>query len=61
MLDVSLRAGRFLNLLQKMNREKGIGVLLITFYDLATARFLCNRLLSCTFGKFVEITDPTSW
>ena len=58
MLDVSLRAG-VLNLLQKMNREKGIGVLLIT-HDLATARFLCNRIVVMYLGKFVEITDPTS-
>jgi len=58
MLDVSLRAG-ILNLLQRMNREKGIGVLLIT-HDLATARFLCNRIIVMYLGKFVEITDPTS-
>lgn len=58
MLDVSLRAG-ILNLLQRMNREKGIGVLLIT-HDLATARFLCNRIVVMYLGKFVEITDPTS-
>ena len=58
MFDVSLRAG-VLNLLQKMNREKGIGVLLIT-HDLATARFLCNRIVVMYLGKFVEITDPTS-
>ena len=58
MLDVSLRAG-VLNLLQKMNREKGIGVLLIT-HDLATARFLRNRIVVMYLGKFVEITDPTS-
>ena len=58
MLDVSLRAG-VLNLLQKLNRERGIGVLLIT-HDLATARFLCNRIVVMYLGKFVEITDPTS-
>lgn len=56
MLDVSLRAG-VLNLLHKLNREKGIGVLLIT-HDLATARFLCNRIVVMYLGKFVEITDP---
>ena len=58
MLDVSLRAG-VLNLLQKLNRERGIGVLLIT-HDLATARFLCNRIVVMYLGRFVEITDPTS-
>lgn len=58
MLDVSLRAG-VLNLLQRLNRERGIGVLLIT-HDLATARFLCDRIVVMYLGKFVEITDPTS-
>lgn len=58
MLDVSLRAG-VLNLLQKLNRERGIGVLLIT-HDLATARFLCDRIVVMYLGRFVEITDPTS-
>ena len=58
MLDVSLRAG-VLNLLQKLNRERGIGVLLIT-HDLATARFLCNRIVVMYLGRFVEITDPSS-
>ena len=57
MLDVSLRAG-ILNLLQKLNRERGIGVLLIT-HDLATARFLCDRIVVMYLGRFVEITDPT--
>ncbi len=56
MLDVSLRAG-VLNLLHKLNRERGIGVLLIT-HDLATARFLCGRIVVMYLGKFVEITDP---
>lgn len=56
MLDVSLRAG-VLNLLNKMNQERGIGVLLIT-HDLATARFLCDRIVVMYLGKFVEITDP---
>ena len=34
-------------------------MLLIT-HDLATARFLCNRIVVMYLGKFVEITDPTS-
>lgn len=58
MLDVSLRAG-ILNLLQKMNQERKIGVLLIT-HDLATARFLCNRIVVMYLGRFMEITDPAS-
>ena len=56
MLDVSLRAG-VLNLLDRMNEERGIGVLLIT-HDLATARFLCDRIVVMYLGQFVEITDP---
>lgn len=58
MLDVSLRAG-ILNLLQELNKSKGIGILFIT-HDLATARFLCDRIVVMYLGKFVEITDPTS-
>lgn len=53
MLDVSIRAG-VLNLLQKLNREKGISILLIT-HDLATARFLCNRIAVMYLGKIVEL------
>ncbi|MCQ4925431.1 ABC transporter ATP-binding protein [Tissierella carlieri] len=53
MLDVSIRAG-ILNLLQKLNREKGISILLIT-HDLATARFLCNRIAVMYLGKIVEL------
>lgn len=53
MLDVSIRAG-VLNLLQKLNEEKGIGLLLIT-HDLATARFICHRIAVMYLGKIVEI------
>lgn len=53
MLDVSIRAG-VLNLLQKLNREKGISILMIT-HDLATARFLCNRIAVMYLGKIVEM------
>ena len=56
MLDVSIRAG-ILNLLQKLNEQRGIGVLLIT-HDLATARFLCHRIVVMYLGKIMEITDP---
>lgn len=55
MLDVSIRAG-VMNLLGKLNRERGIGILLIT-HDLATARFLCDRIVVMYLGNFVEITD----
>lgn len=56
MLDVSIRAG-ILNLLQSLNRDGRIGILLIT-HDLATARFLCHRIVVMYLGKIVEITDP---
>ena len=56
MLDVSIRAG-VLNLLQKLNREHGIGILLIT-HDLATARFLCHRIVVMYLGKVMEVTKP---
>lgn len=53
MLDVSIRAG-VLNLLQKLNRENGISILLIT-HDLATARFLSNQIAVMYLGKIVEL------
>ncbi|CCQ96960.1 putative oligopeptide transport ATP-binding protein YkfD [[Clostridium] ultunense Esp] len=53
MLDVSIRAG-ILNLLQKLNRENGISILLIT-HDLATARFLSHRIAVMYLGKIVEL------
>lgn len=56
MLDVSIRAG-ILNLLQKLNKDTNVGVLLIT-HDLATARFLCNRIIVMYLGKIMEITGP---
>lgn len=54
MLDVSVRAG-ILNLLQRLNKQTGVAVLLIT-HDLATARYLCNRILVMYLGKVVEIS-----
>jgi len=53
MLDVSIRAG-ILNLLKKLNYEKGVGILFIT-HDLATARFLCNRIAVMYLGRVVEL------
>lgn len=53
MLDVSIRAG-ILNLLQSLNTDNGISILLIT-HDLATARFLCHRIVVMYLGKIVEI------
>lgn len=53
MLDVSIRAG-ILNLLKKINQEKGVSILFIT-HDLATARFLCNRIAVMYLGEIKEI------
>jgi peptide/nickel transport system ATP-binding protein len=52
MLDVSVRAS-VLNLLQRLNRDTGIAMLLIT-HDLATAVFLCDRIMVMYLGRLVE-------
>ncbi|MHA6692194.1 ABC transporter ATP-binding protein [Devosia sp. A449] len=52
MLDVSVRAS-ILKLLGRLNRDRGISMLLIT-HDLATAKFLCDRVLVMYLGKIVE-------
>lgn len=59
MLDVSVRGG-VLNLLQRLNRELGITILLIT-HDLATARHLCHRLATMYLGKLVEVADTEDY
>ncbi len=52
-LDVSVRA-QVLNLLNRMNRETGAGLIFIT-HDLGVARFLCHRIAVMFFGRIVEI------
>ena len=52
-LDVSVRA-QILNLLNRMNRETGTGMVFIT-HDLGVARFLCHRIAVMYFGRIVEI------
>lgn len=52
MLDVSLRAG-FLNLILEMREKLGITVLYIT-HDIASARYVCDRLLVLYLGVGVE-------
>lgn len=54
-LDVSVRA-QVLNLLARMNRETGAGMIFIT-HDLGVARFLCHRVAVMYFGRIVE-TGP---
>ena len=52
MLDVSLRAG-VLGLLARLERERGLAVVLIT-HDLASARTLADRILVLYRGRIVE-------
>lgn len=52
MLDVSIRVG-ILNLLAQLKREQGLGIVLIT-HDLASARYLADRILVCHRGRIVE-------
>jgi peptide/nickel transport system ATP-binding protein len=52
MLDVSIRMG-VLNLLAQLKREHGLAILLIT-HDLASARYLADRILVLYRGRLVE-------
>jgi peptide/nickel transport system ATP-binding protein len=52
MLDVSLRAG-VLNLLSSLRRERGMSIVFIT-HDLASARYLADRILVMHAGTIVE-------
>ncbi len=52
MLDVSIRMD-ILNLLARLRREQGLGLLLIT-HDLASARYLTDRLIVLNQGVIVE-------
>jgi peptide/nickel transport system ATP-binding protein len=52
MLDVSLRAG-VLNLLKKLRSERGISILYIT-HDIASARYLSDRIYVMYKGEIVE-------
>ena len=52
MLDVSIRMG-VLNLLAQLKRERGLAILLIT-HDLASARYLADRVLVLYRGRLVE-------
>ena len=52
MLDVSIRMG-ILNLLARLKRERQLALLLIT-HDLASARYLADRILVLYRGRVVE-------
>jgi peptide/nickel transport system ATP-binding protein len=57
MLDVSVRAG-VLKLIRRLARERQLGVLYIS-HDIATVRYLCDRIAVLYLGRIVEqgITD----
>jgi len=52
MLDVSIRIG-ILKLLAQLKRERGLAILLIT-HDIASARYLADRILVLYRGRIVE-------
>ncbi len=55
MLDVSLRAG-FMNLLLRLRSEFGITIIYIT-HDIASARYLADRILVMYLGVAVEVGE----
>jgi peptide/nickel transport system ATP-binding protein len=55
MLDVSVRIG-VLNLMRSLCEEQGISMLYIT-HDLASARYLADRIVVMFAGEFVEGGD----
>jgi len=55
MLDMSIRA-RILELMLELKEKYGLTYLFIT-HDLATAKFICDRIAIMYLGKFVEVGD----
>ena len=55
MLDVSVQAG-VLELLEKLSRELRLAVLYVS-HDIATVRYICDRVAVMYLGKFVEYGD----
>lgn len=55
MLDVSVRIG-VLNLMRNLCQEQGISMLYIT-HDLASARYLADRIVVMFAGEFVEMGE----
>ena len=55
MLDVSVRIG-VMKLMSDLAEQFGLSYLYIT-HDLATARYMCDRIAVMYLGKIVEIAD----
>ena len=53
MLDVSIKAG-ILNLLKELSQKFGMTILYVS-HDLATVKYLCDRIIIMYLGKFMEI------
>jgi len=55
MLDVSVQAG-VLDLLERLSRDLKLAVLYVS-HDIATVRYICDRVAVMYLGKFVEYGD----
>ena len=55
MLDISVRAD-IINLLLKLTREKGAGMIFIS-HDIATTRYISDRIAVMYLGRIVEIGE----
>jgi ABC-type oligopeptide transport system ATPase subunit len=55
MLDVSVQAG-ILDLLERLSHEMRLAVLYVS-HDIATVRYICDRVAVMYLGEFVELGD----